>query len=180
MKNISHEKLTKTFRYDSNTGLFYWLKPTSNSVKIGDKAGIKKPSGYIVMTINNTSYYAHRMAWFYVNGFIPNNPIDHINRNKSDNRITNLRVVTNQCNMRNSNKQKNNKSGVTGVSWNKDYNKWQSNIKVDSIGKYLGMSIFFEEAVALRLAAEQCLDWSGCNSRTDAFLFMKKYLNKRS
>lgn len=177
---ITQEELKKHFRYDSSTGFLIWEKPTSNSVKKGTIAGKVKPSGYIAIDIHKKTYYAHRLIWLYIKGFLPtrNTEIDHINRNKSDNRLSNLRLTSHQCNIRNSGRQTNNTSGVTGVSLDKKNKKWYSYIKLNGVTTNLGGSTDFIEAVALRLSAEQCLDWSGCNSTSDSFIFMKNYLKK--
>ena len=80
--------------------------------------------------------------------------VDHINRNKLDNRICNLRVCTQQQNKRNRSIQCNNTSGVTGVSWVSKYNKWMAQIQINGKSKNLGCFNTKEEAINARKQAE--------------------------
>lgn len=80
--------------------------------------------------------------------------VDHINHKEFDNRKINLRVCTHQNNTRNGKVRKNNTSGVTGVVWNKEVNKWQAQIMVDGKGNNLGFFNEFEDAVSERIKAE--------------------------
>lgn len=81
--------------------------------------------------------------------------VDHINRNRLDNRKSNLRIVSRQENMYNKSKYKNNKSGVKGVKWNKDRNKWQVQINYNKKRIHLGLYSDLEEAKKARLNAEE-------------------------
>lgn len=164
--------------YNPETGAFIWKNPPSNFIRKGEAAGKKTISGYVVIHVKGKAHYAHRLAWYFQNGIMPNCEIDHKNRNKSDNRISNLRTVSHQCNMRNSGRQKNNKSGVTGVCLCKRRGRYLSYIKVNGKSKVLGLSCNLLDAALLRLAAEQCLEWSGCNSTSDAYLFVKNHIHK--
>jgi hypothetical protein len=110
-------------------------------------------------------------------GFMPENGIDHIDRDNTDNLLENLREVSQSCNMRNIGISPANKSGVLGVCWHKDSGMWISQISVKGKSKYSGVYQDFSEAVAHRLAAEQCLGWPNCHSATSAYLYMKEYLN---
>ena len=90
--------------------------------------------------------YAHRLAWFIVYNEVPEGLIDHINRVKDDNRISNLRLVSHADNNKNLGMSRKNKSGVTGVSFYKRYGTWQAHCSVNSIGKSLGYYSTIEEA----------------------------------
>lgn len=113
--------------------------------------------------------------WHY--GYMPENGLDHRDRNPRNNRIDNLREATQSCNMRNTNLQRNNTSGVRGVSWSKRAKMWQAKIKIQRRQIGLGYSKCFLEAVCLRFAAEQCVDWDLCDSSSSARLFVEGVCN---
>ena len=173
---ITYDRLKEVLNYDSNTGLFRWKVSMAKRIKVGDVAGCININGYIYIRIDGKLYLAHRLAWFYVYGYMPENFIDHINRNVSSNKISNLREVSKECCLRNTENRKNNTSGVKGVTWDKKSNKWLSLIYVDKKNKNLGKYEDFDDAVCARLAAEQCSDWSGCYSNSPAYRYVKKML----
>ena len=144
MKKLPTKKeLDKLFSYDAETGeLRYKLK--RRMIKIGEIAGHKQTNmdgiTYLVISIYKNKYFAHRICWIMAgNKFIGNEQIDHINHNSLDNRICNLRKVTNKENGRNCKLSKNNKSGTNGVYFRKNRNKWSSFIHVDYIKINLGL-----------------------------------------
>ena len=142
----------KILNYDKDSGVFTW-KIQKRRIKIGDIAGHVSRKGYIVITIDGIKYQAHRLAWYLSTGIIPDK-IDHINHIKSDNRLCNLRNVSDSGNQQNKSKQKNNVSGVTGVSWDNRCKKWVSIISVDNRNIYLGSFSVFSDAVNARKNAE--------------------------
>jgi len=154
------------------------LKNNPKHLHVGSKAGGKTSAGYTVIKIKGRIYMGHRLIWLYHNGYWPENDIDHIDRDKSNNRIENLREVTEQCNARNSGNPINNTSGVRGVSWHKKHKVWRAKIKVNKIAYILGSSPDFIEAVAYRLAAEQCLKWSACDISSPAQEYIRGWVSK--
>jgi hypothetical protein len=132
---------------------------TSNSVKVGDVAGSLDGEGYLLIMVQSRLYRAHRLAWLYVYGTWPEGQLDHINRNRSDNRISNLREVTNKQNHQNRSKPSNNTSGHPGVSWHKRDSKWLSSIRHNYKKTHLGYFTNIEDAIAARKAAEK-LYWA--------------------
>jgi hypothetical protein len=99
---MTQDELKELIQYDSNTGIFVWAKNRRGKAIKGALAGRTHPSGHRVIRVNTTSYYAHRLAWLYVYGSIPENlMIDHINGVRDDNRIENLRVATAKQNSEN-------------------------------------------------------------------------------
>lgn len=173
---ISQKELKELLHYNQDTGDFFWKKTRTGASNIG-AAGCRTDAGYIKICINNEPYYAHRLAYLYINGYMPENHIDHIDRVKSNNSISNLREVSRIYNMRNTGNMSNNKSGVKGVHFCKQRGKWIASIKNTDKKKNIGGFDDLVEAVANRLAVEQCLDWGDCDATSPAYLFMKKYLS---
>lgn len=165
--SLTQERLQDLFDYNAITGDLI-RKCRKGSASNGSIAGNLMPQGYLRTTVDNCSYLNHRLVWLYVYGYFPENDLDHINRNKSDNRIENLREVSVSCNLRNRGNQKNNTSGVKGVSWHKMGNSWKATISINSKCVYLGLFKTFEEAVQARFAFEQCLNWTHCDSASSA------------
>lgn len=145
-KDISHSDLVEKICYESKTGNFFWR----SNYNVGKPLGYVNYDGYIRMYALGRRYYAHRLAWFYVTGEWPKHEIDHINGDRSDNRISNLREATQNENAQNKRKQRNNKSGVTGVSWNKAEKSWV--VKISANGKriYLGRYSNLSDAIKAR------------------------------
>jgi len=137
---ITQEYLKELLDYDPATGIFTWKVRTTNSVQVGDVAGTINSLGYRVIRLHGKLYKAHRLAWLFMTGEFPSDQIDHINHVKDDNRFSNLREVTNTENHRNATMQKNNSSGVTGVSWHKATSKWIVQIHVN--GKHIHGGLF--------------------------------------
>lgn len=177
---ITQEELKRHLEYDSLNGGFKWkLNPCFRYSKssIGTKAGSKGIDGYISISLSRNRYKVHRLVWFYHYGYFPENLIDHIDRNKSNNKIENLREVTNSCNQRNSFTSSRNKTGVRGISFRRCIGKFVASITVDNKIKEVGSFKDFTEAVAHRLAAEQALNWEGCDSSSNSYLYMKDYVD---
>lgn len=128
------------FKYDPETGVFTWVSPWKG-VRVGDKVGyLDTSNGYLRVAYNRKKYFAHRVAWFIVFGRWPKEQIDHINGNRTDNRISNLREVSNKTNAQNHRTpNKNNTSGYLGVTWHNQMKKWAAGIMVDGRMKHLGL-----------------------------------------
>jgi hypothetical protein len=153
---ITQSRLMELMSYDSDTGLFTWIKKKSQ-MKPGMVAGSKNVQGYIAIKVDCHLYLAHRLIWLYVHGAFPSSSvdIDHINCIKHDNRLSNLRESTrsqNQCNVR---MYSNNTSGYKGVCWSKQKNKFIAHIKKNYKTYHIGMFETAHEAhVAYLKAAE--------------------------
>jgi hypothetical protein len=113
---ITESDLRKRFHYDELNGIFtYKVKPCQR-MHVGDEAGYTQ-HGYRNIVISGKTYKAHRLAWLYVYGVWPEQCIDHINGDRGDNRISNLRCATISENSQNQRKaKKSNKTGFLGVS----------------------------------------------------------------
>jgi hypothetical protein len=156
---MEHSYLLKQLSYDAKTGIFKWASPRPK-VQVGRQAGyLKKDNGYVYIEIDGKSYSSHRLAWFYVTGEMPEKQIDHINKNKSDNRFCNLREATHGQNRANS--KNNNKHGLKGVRrlpWMKETDKcWQAAITYNKKVNYLGCFYTKEEAHMAYCAAAKRL-----------------------
>jgi len=176
---ISQKELRRILHYDARRGVWRWRVSRGTAGK-GSVAGCIQSDGYRHICINGKQYKSSRLAWFYIRGYFPENQVDHINRVRDDDRWENLREVSQQCNNRNCGIRKDNASGIRGVSWYKQTGKWLVQVAVNGKRKHLGYHDDFTEAVAYRLAAEQCLDWSGCDSSSPAFKFMEEYLHDKT
>ncbi len=174
---LTQEKLKKSLCYNPDSGIFT-RRIHSNRFKIGDIVGFKIKKGYLYILFQNKKCLAHRLAWLYVHGYWPENQIDHINRNKADNRIANLREVSPQCNMRNRPVYSKNKTKIPGVNWDKIAKKWAAQLSYRNKTRHLGSYNSFDNAVCARLAAEQCLDWSMCASDSPAYIYVKKRIQQ--
>ncbi len=142
---ITQEYLQSLYHYDKNTGIFTRLISRNKRHKVGEIAGTKNFEGYSVIIIDGISYRAHRLAWLYIYGSMPKNQIDHINGIKDDNRICNLREVSNAENQQNRvNLNKNNKSGVTGIDMRKG--KYRVRICIDYKSIHIGEYKNIEDA----------------------------------
>ena len=112
-KTFPIDELRLLVSYDPATGNFVWLKDLANNVKAGTPAFSKRSArGYPVASIQGKNYLAHRVAWALHFGEWPEGDIDHINGNRQDNRVDNLRVVSNAENCKNKRPRKTKKSGL--------------------------------------------------------------------
>ena len=148
-KPLTQEYLKSILDYNSDTGIFTWKVNKSKRAKVGNIAGWEY-NGYREIEINNKKYKAHRLAWLYVNGKIPKNLIDHIDGDRSNNKISNLREATHQENSENYKIPKTNKSGVKNVSWYKNLNKWVVSISIRKTKKTIG---YFDDIELAELVA---------------------------
>lgn len=143
---LSQERIKELFEYNTDTGDLIW-KVSRGTRKKGSIAGSINSEGYLCIGVDGEVYHAHRIIWIYVYGEPPEKPnIDHINREKTDNRISNLRAATCYENVVNRGLQKNNKSGCSGVRWIEKDKRWRVTIR----GKAYGQFKTFEEAREVR------------------------------
>ena len=169
---IIAEMVRQLLDYNPDTGIFIWRKrPISmfsdgkqtaehncaiwNGKWSGNKAGVLMESGYIKIVINRKPYRAHRLAWVYIYGVWPKE-IDHINGDRADNRIENLRVVTKSQNQMNRKAlSRPTASGVKGVTFHSKTGKWRTRIMVGKKMISLGLYATVEEAASVRRKAAE-------------------------
>ena len=154
MDTLTQKELKENLHYNADSGVFTWVKAKSNRVNVGAVAGsINNSTGYMRIKINGKIYQAHRLAFLYIEGKFPVDDTDHINHSRDDNRFSNLRQATGVENGRNKSLSKNNKSGFTGVFWDKARNKWKAYININGKSKHLGCFTDIDEAIACRKRA---------------------------
>lgn len=147
---LTQERLKEVLHYDPDTGVFTWKK-----YRVGTVAGhIHKGHGYLTIGVDKKVYLAHRLAWLYVYGTWPVDQLDHRNRVRTDNRISNLRESNQFENAQNKNKASNNSSGYPGVSFHSRDMKYAAYITVSKKRKSLGYFSSAEEAYEARKQAK--------------------------
>lgn len=174
-----NEMLTQDFiksilKYDPQTGVFSW-RTDRGSAKKGDVAGTKHhPHGYVYIRVNKKNYKAARLVWLYMEGYFPEYCVDHIDRNRSNDKWTNLRHVTQSCNLKNTSKRSSNTSGIVGVNWDKAKRKWHAQITVDYKNLWIGRFSQKIDAARARWEAEKKYNFPECCSKSSAYLYLKE------
>lgn len=139
--SLTIDRLKEVLHYAPETGQFTWLVNKSSTAMKGDRAGkLHSVYGYRLISVDNTTYRAGRLAFFYMEGYWPVE-IDHINRERNDDRWVNLRNVSRQENNRNRGKPINNVSGYLNVT--RHANRWRVTVN----GKYVGRFFHLQDAV---------------------------------
>lgn len=151
--NLTQQRLSELLRYEPETGHFYWRETRARGALRDGIAGGVCTNGYLNIKILGRRYLSHRLAWLYMHGRWPKHTIDHINGDKADNRALNLREATHSENQCNRKPQRNNSSGVVGVSWHAKTRKWRADIKFRGQQKTLGYYETVELAAKARAAA---------------------------
>lgn len=146
---LTQERLKELLSYDPESGEFRWLVTINNRAQKGSIAGcIDLHSGYRRTSISKSIYRCHRLAWLYMYGVWPQGDIDHIDGNRSNNCLVNLREATPSQNKFNTDKNCNNTTGFKGVNYRRSDGKFTA--YTESFGKaiYLGSYITAELASA--------------------------------
>lgn len=147
------EKLLELFDYNPNDGSFKRLVTVSPNGMVGKVIfGTKLASGYLHIQVDGKLFLVHRLAWIISNGNIQDNlNIDHINRNRSDNRLSNLRLVTSSENHHNRKPNLVTASNIQGVYWDSANKKWRAHIYLNKKEISLG---YFDNLDNARIARE--------------------------
>jgi len=144
-----YEMAKEYLRYNPKNGKFYWIKSTNNRSTIGDEAGnVNKSSGYVFLGVNSRRFLAHRLAYYMAYGKVPR-MVDHINRKRADNRIKNLREITDFASNVNKKPHRKAKSGLRGAYMYNDRRKkpYKAQARLPS-GKIKFLGAFFTAAEA--------------------------------
>jgi hypothetical protein len=179
---IPIDRLKQLISLDSETGVITWRlrSPDSfsgktlgdnrraasrwNTMIAGTEALAADCQGYKRGTLDGKGFTAHRVVWALHYGEWCSTNIDHINGDKTDNRLANLRAAAHEANSRNQKLRRSNTSGVMGVSAHKE-GGWLARINAEGERKYLGKFARFEDAVAVRLAAEARYGYDASHGR---------------
>jgi len=136
---LSAERLREVLDYDPATGKF------SHRIT-GKRSFAANGKGYVTIWIDGRSYSGHRLAWLYVHGEWPDGWLDHVNCNRVDNRLVNLRVAGTVGNAANRRISRHNTTGLKGVSYSKEHKRWFAQITVRKRKQFLGYFDAPEEA----------------------------------
>jgi hypothetical protein len=152
MTQLTRDKLVTWFSYNPETGQFFNARAWGARPAGREAKGSINGGGYLQLPVAGRPYAAHRLAWLYAHNEWPNGDLDHIDRDKTNNRIANLRAVTRSANQLNRNRNRNNKTGHNGV-YARD-GGFVATIRVAGVRYSLGTYNTFAEARAARRAAE--------------------------
>lgn len=148
------------FRYDPETGHLFWKR------RPNDRAGCSIRGGRRTVQMEGKAWQEHRLIWKLVYGTEPR-IVDHVNRDPSDNRLTNLRAVTAGQNVRNTGIYRNNTSGLKGVSWHKPARRWRAVIQHKREHRFLGLFRTRREAgLAYDAAARRLFGPHACTNHS--------------
>lgn len=148
---ITQEELHSRYHYNPETGVVTRKKQTSSRALAGSHVGTLRSDGYLKVSIDGVGYLLHRLIWFYVHGRWPTNLIDHINLDRKDNRLSNLREANRSENYCNSGCRSHSTTGLKGVSPNGK--RWMAKISFNHVVTYLGTYDTPEEAHQAYVAA---------------------------
>lgn len=162
---LTQQRLKELLHYDPDTGVFTRIR-SRLSTTLNKKAGGINYDGYRRIYIDGSSYFAQRLAFLYIHGSWPSSQMDHINGNRDDNRISNLREATSSENKHNQLINRKNTSGVKGVCWHKGAKKWQARVMMNGRDKYLGLFDSIHDAEMAACEARISLHGEFANSGT--------------
>ncbi len=151
--------LCNFLEYDKENGELKWKPRKSsrwNARHSGTKAGcISSSNGYLTLSINNQKYLSHRVAWAIFYGEWPAGQIDHIDHNRTNNRISNLRCVTHSENGKNQKRRARTRDGEMGITKRQDTGKYQVRVCANGTRKTIGCFCSIEAAISARNFAYQ-------------------------
>lgn len=149
---VTQTRLHELVHYDPSTGIFRWKKSRGGKARADSIAGTAHERGYTSITIDCKPYLAHRLAWLYVHGHLPKE-VDHKNRDRSDNRIENLREATRSQNNANARASTRSATKLRGVHFHSGAGRYRAQVTKNRKTKSLGYFDTPEEAHAAYIAA---------------------------
>lgn len=144
---MNQSRVRDLLDYDRHTGGLLW-RVSRGSVRAGQRAGTVKRDGYRRVMIDGREWPEAHVVWLWVHGTLPPLQVDHINLNKADNRIDNLRLATCSQQQANTRPSKRNKHGCKGLKWRADRRKWRVDIYVNGCAKTVGHYTHKPDAIA--------------------------------
>lgn len=147
---ICQKLLQESFCYED--GNLIWKQPTGRRISVGQVAG-RNNNGYRMIGFMGKEYMAHRLVFMFHHGYLPPE-VDHIDGNRSNNKIDNLRAATHAENLRNQRLKSSNTSGLKNVGWAKREQRWRVRVTIDGKDKHIGY--FKDRDLADLVAIEAC------------------------
>lgn len=161
---LTRDEVLDRLDYDETTGTFTYKRRVGRAGK-GTVAGHVHKTGYVHIFVDGQRIMAHRLAWFCAYGEMPNKQVDHIDGNRANNAISNLRLCNQSQNQANTKKPASNTSGFKGVSWHRRVGKWGAQIKINGQQKHLGY--FHDKKLAGAAYADALVKNFGNFARTE-------------
>ena len=152
MNTLMQENLLDIFEYKD--GELYFKKRLGSRTKMNEPSGNIYNTGYKRVHLLGKKYYIHRLIWLYHNGYMPEF-IDHIDGNKLNNKIENLRACSKSQNGFNQKPRKNNTSGVKNLYWSSHFKKWLVKLQINNVVKHIG---YFVDKELAELVAIEAMD----------------------
>ncbi len=155
-KELTKDRLCELLDVDVEKGIFVWKHTMGGKAKKGQEAGALTVNGYVAIRIDKRDYLAHRLIWLYVYGAFPSLHIDHIDRDKTNNTPSNLRIVNEKQNGENRSLASKNSSGHRGVFFRKNLTSkpWHVNIMSNRKTIHIGYFATLDDAIKARRIAE--------------------------
>lgn len=156
---LTQEYLKSILHYDPESGAFTWINSGRRGWR-GKPAGSlfnlkRSRTSYLRIKIKNKNYLAHRLAWLYMYGEMPDSILDHIDENGLNNSISNIRASDESKNIQNVSLKANNTSGYKNVSWFPQTGKWRVSfrLKIDGVSRMLSFGLYSNIKDAIKVAA---------------------------